>query len=32
MLHETQRMVDGPSPLVQWRKRAFDDIEEVLTL
>ena len=32
VLAETGRMLDGSSPLVQWRKRVFEQIEDVLTL
>jgi len=32
VLAETRRMLDGSSALVQWRKRAFAEVEEVLTL
>ena len=32
VLAETARMLDGSSALVQWRKKVFADVEEVLTL
>jgi len=32
VLAETSRMNDGTSPLVQWRRRVFEQVEEVLSL
>ncbi len=32
VLQETGRMLDGTSSLIQWRKKALADVEEVLTL
>lgn len=32
VLAETQRMRDGTSPLVEWRARIFEDIEDVLMM
>lgn len=31
-LAETKRMLEGTSPLVEWRARIFDDIEDVLMM
>ena len=30
VLQETAHMLDGTSPLVQWRRRVFADVEDVL--
>lgn len=32
VLEETRRMKAGTSPLVEWRTRIFDDIEDVLMM
>ena len=30
VLSETRRLLDGTSPLVQWRRRVFEEVEDVL--
>jgi hypothetical protein len=30
-LAETARLLDGTSPLVQWRRRVFEEVEDVLS-
>ena len=30
VLAETARLLDGTSPLVQWRRRVFEEVEDVL--
>ena len=30
VLSETGKLLDGSSPLVQWRKRVFEEVEDVL--
>jgi hypothetical protein len=31
VLRETARLMDGESPLAQWRRRTFQDIDPILT-
>jgi len=30
--HETRRLLDGTSQLVQWRRHIFEDVEDLLPL
>jgi hypothetical protein len=32
VLSETKAMLDGSSPFVKWRKKVFQEVEDVLSL